>query len=236
MKRFKSKRITRGKIDFILISILVLSLIMMHFYNRNISPKVLNIALSKLDEINTLFIKKDILPKQDIEELIDVHLNSKEEIIAVDVDYNTAYKMMKEIIVNIQNNLLELENGNIHDFKNARELKSYNGNLYLLLPLGLTFDGVLFSSLGPKIPIKISHYEHVLGTVETEVKEYGINNALLNVTLTVSLEQKLIIPYQEEKITRDYKMILGSKVIQGTVPSFYNGTMKSISNLLEIQD
>jgi len=131
----------------------------MHFFNKNISPKIYNIALSKLDEINTLYIKKDILPKTNIDELLIVNLNSKEEIVFVDVDYNKAYELMKKIIVKIQDNLFLLEQGKIENFKNAKELKSYNNNLYLELPLGLAYDGVLFSNLGPKIPIKLSLYE-----------------------------------------------------------------------------
>lgn len=206
----------------------------MHFFNRSISPKIYNIALSKIDEINTLYIKKDILPKTNIDELLIVNLNNNQEVVFVDVDYNEAYKLMKDIIVKIQDNLFLLESGNIENFKNAKELKSYNGNLYLELPLGLAYNGNLFSSLGPKIPIKISLYEHVLGNVETEVKEYGINNAILNVTLTISLEQKMILPYQEEKIVRDYTLILGSKVINGKVPSLYNGSFKSTSSAIDI--
>lgn len=234
MKKFKCKKITKQKIDMILICIFILTLIIMHFFNQNISPKIYNIALSKLDEINTLYIKKDILPKTDIEELLIVNLNSNEEIVFVDVDYNKAYALMKDIIVRIQDNLFLLEEGKIEDFKNARELKSYNGNLYLELPLGLAFDGLLLSNLGPKIPIKLSLYEHVLGNIETEVKEYGINNALLNVTLTISLEQKMILPYQEEKIIKDYTLVLGSKVINGKVPSFYNGAYRSNSSIIDI--
>lgn len=234
MKKFKCKKLTKSKIDLLLVCVLILTLIIMHFFNQNISPKIYNIALSKLDEINTLYIKKDILPKTNIDELLIVNINSNEEIVFVDVDYNKAYELMKSIIVKIQDNLFLLEQGNIENFKNARELKSYKGNLYLELPLGLAYDGLLFSNLGPKIPIKISLYEHVLGNIETEVKEYGINNALLNVTLTISLEQKLILPYQEEKIVRDYSLLLGSKVISGKVPSLYNGAYKSSSSTIDI--
>lgn len=234
MKRFKCKKITKNKIDMIIVLIMIVTLVIMHFFNQNISPKIFSIALSKLDEINTLYIKKDILPKADIDELLIVNLNSKEEIVFVDVDYNKAYDLMKKIIVKIQDNLFLLEQGKIENFKNARELKNYNNNLYLELPLGLAYDGVLFSNLGPKVPIKLSLYEHVLGTVETEVKEYGINNAILNVTLTLTLEQKLILPYQEEKVVKNYELILGSKVINGKIPSFYNGAYKNSSSIIDI--
>ncbi len=234
MKRFKCKRMTKSKIDMLLVCVLILTLIIMHFFNNKISPKVYNIALSKIDEINTLYIKKDILPKTNIDELLIVNLNSNEEIVFVDVNYNKAYELMKNIIVKIQDNLFLLEQGKIDDFKNARELKSHNGNLYLELPLGLAYDGLLFSNLGPKIPIKISLYEHVLGNIETEVKEYGINNAILNVTLTISLEQKMILPYQEKKVVQDFSLVLGTKVVNGKVPSLYNGAYKSSSSTIDI--
>ena len=115
MKRFKCKKITKGKIDGVIVLILIITLVIMHFFNKNISPKIYNIALSKLDEINTLYIKKDILPKTNIDELLIVNLNSKEEIVFVDVDYNKAYELMKKIIVKIQDNLFLLEQGKIEN-------------------------------------------------------------------------------------------------------------------------
>lgn len=234
MKRFKCKKINQHHVDFILVVIIIVTLIMLHFYNRNISPKIIDIAVSKTDEINTLLIKRDILPSTNIDDLLHITLNSKEEIIFIETDYNEAYRIMKEVVSKIQNNLLRLERGEIEEFSNNRELHSYNNNLYLLIPLGYSLPGVLFSSIGPKIPIMISMYEHVLGNVETEVVDYGINNALLNVTLTITLEQKIIMPYKEEKITRDYKMVLGSKVINGKVPSIYNGSYKNMSSIFDI--
>lgn len=234
MRRFKCKKINTGHIDFIIIIIILVTLIMLHFYNKNISPKIIDIALSKTNEINTLLVKRDILPTTNIEDLLHININSNEEIVYVETDYNEAYRIMKDIVSKIQNNLFLLERGEIAEFFNNRELHSYNNNLYLLIPLGYSIPGVLFSSLGPKIPVMISMYEHVLGNVETEVVDYGINNVLLNVTLTITLEQKIILPYKEEMIKRDYKMVLGSKVINGKVPSIYNGSYKNMSSIFDV--
>lgn len=143
----------------------------------------------------------------------------------VDVDYNYAYDIMYDIVKKIQSSILELENGNISNFQNHKELQAYKKNLYLSIPLGLSDNGVLFSSIGPKIPIKISFYEHVLGTIETSISEYGINNALLKVTLTIDLEQKLILPYKAQKVYNQYKLELGSKVINGSIPNIYGGSI-----------
>lgn len=233
MKRFKTKKHTNQKIEIILICIIALTIFFLYYYNKNLSPKILNIAENKLEEISTLYIKRDITPKNaELDRLIKTFKNDKDEILTVDVDMDYAYEIMLEILKKIQNNIFQLEAGNIDSFDNARELKSYHHNLYLEIPMGLAHEGLLFSNIGPKVPIKLSFYEHVLGTVESTITEYGINNALLKVYLTVSLEQKLIIPYKEQKYKRDFTLLLGSKVITGKVPNFYGGAIKTTSELI----
>lgn len=233
MKRFKTRKKSHGRIDFVLLIIAFTTLFILHFYNTNISPKIVEIASSKLEEITTIYIKKDIVPTVDLDELITINLNSAGEIIYVDIDHDYANEIMVSVVGKIQNNILELEKGNIKEFQNSNELKNYNGNLYLSVPIGLAHNGYLFSNLGPKIPIRISFFEHVLGNIDTTITEYGINNALLKVYMTVSLEQKLMIPYKSQTFTRDYSLVLGSKVIIGTVPSIYGPSLKTTSPILE---
>ena len=236
MKRFKTRRRRKHNMMIILLLTVLVTISLLWYYNHNISPKMLDIAKSKLEEITTLYIKKDITPiDADLSRLILTTKNEKNEILTVDVDMDYAYDIMIEILRKIQDNILTLESGDISYFKNNNELKSYNGSVYLLVPLGLAHEGVLFSNLGPKVPIKLSFFEHVLGTVETTVTGYGINNALLKVYLTVTLEQKLIIPYKEETFKRNFTLLLGSSIITGSVPTIYGGALNSSSNVIEVE-
>lgn len=232
MKRFKTKNIKKERIDLLIFIVAIITVIFLHYYNKNISPKVLELGKDKIGEITTIYIKNDIMPKQtDLNRLIKVNTFDG-EIKDVDIDMDYANVVMDEVVEKIENNITKLESGDISTFKNANELKSYNNNLFIKIPLGLSFDGLLFSNLGPKIPVKISFYEHVLGNVDVELSEYGINNALLKVYMIVSLEQKITIPYSKEKVNQDYKLLLGSKVINGTVPSIYGSSYKKSSSIL----
>ena len=141
---------------------------------------------------------------------------------------------MVDIVSKIQQNIFELEKGNISGFENNNELKSYKGKLYIEVPMLISEKGVIFSNIGAKIPVKLSFYEHVLGNVDTKITEYGINNALVTVYMSITLEQKIIVPYLEEKIKYDYSIVLGSKIINGKVPSLYNGVMNKTSSVLEV--
>ena len=226
MKKFKIKPKNKIYININLLLIITLTIFLLTNYNHKISPKIEDISSAKLEEITTLYIKNNVAPiKADLSKLISITKNNKDEILTTDVDYNYAYDIMVSIIKRIQNDILKLENGNISNFSNSRELKCYNNNLYLKIPLGLSQDGNIFSSLGPKLPIKVSFYEHVLGTIKTTITEYGINNALLKVTLIIDLEQKLIFPYKSLPLHRQYELELGAKIIIGTVPNIYGGSL-----------
>ena len=233
MKRFKFKKKSKFFIDITIILIIIITILLLILYNKKISPKVIDIASSKLEEITTLYIKRDIIPSNvDLMKLVKVTKNNKDEILMIDTDYDYAYKIMKEIVDKIQKSIHNLEMGNITDFYNHREIETNNNNLYLKVPLGLNSEGTLLSSLGPKIPIKISFYEHVLGTIETKIEGYGINNSLLKVEMIIDLDQKLILPYKEKMLNKSYKLELGSKVIIGTVPNIYGGSLLQKSSTI----
>lgn len=234
MKRFRVKNKHKVKLDVQLCLVMFLVFFLMFNYNKKISPKIVDIASSKLEEITTLYIKKNIIPvNADLNKLINVTKNKNDEILMTDINYNYSYELMSEIVKKIQDSIFLLEQGNIKDFSNSRELKSFKNNLYLLIPLGMSSSGTLFSSLGPKIPVKVSFYEHVLGTIETTVQNYGINNAMIKVTLIIDLEQKMIVPYDIKKKNAQYKLELGSKLINGTVPSIYGGSLFQKSATIE---
>ncbi len=91
---------------------------------------------------------------------------------------------------------------------------------------------MLINNLGPKIPVKINFYEHAFGNIEVELEDYGINNAILKIFLEVTLEQKIYIPYKEEKLNKTFRLLIGSKVITGTVPSIYGGSLNKTSDNL----
>lgn len=228
MKKFKSKSKRKEKVDWMILIILFTTIILLHYYNKNISHKIINLAETKIEEITNLYVKKNIVPKDiNIEKLILVYQNSNEEIISVDVDMQYANNIMVDVVKKIQNNIFELT------YDEDEILKKYNDNLYITVPITLSDNGSLFSNIGPKIPIMITFYEHAFGNVDVELTDYGINNALLKVYLTISIEQKMLIPYKEKKFNKIFSVLLGVKIINGTVPNIYGNSLKKSSSIIE---
>lgn len=219
MKKFENKK---NNYNFYYILLIVIQVIIfMNYYNNKISNIVLDITYEKLLEITTLYIKKDIVPKYiDYNKLMLTMENEKNEIVSIDLNVDYANKILVEIIEKIQNNILELEKGDINNFINSKELKRKNNDLYLEFPLLIYKKGII-SYLGPKIPVKIKFYEQVIGNIENKIENYGINNTKINVIMSINLKQRITMPYTIKEKNIQFDSTIGSKIVQGVIPIYY---------------
>ena len=76
---------------------------------------------------------------------------------------------------------------------------------------------------------------NLIGTVfsklSVDIKDYGINNALVKVNINIESEVKILLPFVSsvKKINVDVPIIM--KVIEGNVPSYYfDGYLDTIVN------
>jgi len=223
MKKFKSKiRRKRHYIYFIFI----ITMIFIIYYEYTLTPKIIDISTSKIEEITNIYVKNNIIPADiSVDKLIIINKNNNDEILYVDIDSSYANDIMKEVVTNIQNNIFSL---NIQD----TYLKKNKEYTYVAIPISIN-NGGFFSNLGPKIPIRLSFYEHAFGNIDIELTDYGINNALVKVILSINLEMKLYIPFNEEKIYKKFELIIASKIINGIVPNIYGGSYKTSSPIYD---
>lgn len=227
MKKFKTKSIKNSHKEILIIIISITTFIITSYYNKNISPKLLDIATTKIEEITNIYIKNNIVPTNvDIERLIKINKNSKDEILYVDIDTTYANEIMVGVVKKIQSNIFEFQ---VDD----QMLKKHHNDIYINIPLLASNEGVLFQNLGPKIPVKLNFYEHAFGNINVELIDYGINNALIKIYLEVFLEQKMYLPYKEEKLTKNFSLLISSKIISGSVPSIYGGSINKSSSTLQ---
>lgn len=226
MKLKKRKKIK----PVILLMLLIPSItyIITNFINKKISPQLINYASIEIKKLSNLIITKSIktenLEKLNIEDLFIITKNEKEEILTVDVNTVTLNKIILQSTINIQENLKRLEQGKINN--NNEENK--NG-VVLKIPLGQIYNNFLLNNLGPKIPVKLKILGDIETKVNTNIKNYGINNALIEITLDISVKEKVILPINTEEITVTQTIPVAIKIIKGTVPNYYSGEINKSS-------
>ena len=102
------------------------------------------------------------------------------------------------------------------------------------MPLFINSKSMFLSNLGPNIYIPINFVGSVLTNIKTKITDYGINNALVEIYVTIVLETNLISPVVDEMSKINYDVLVASAVINGRVPSVYGGLIESKSGSLSV--
>ena len=67
----------------------------------------------------------------------------------------------------------------------------------------------------------------VITDVDTNLKSYGINNALVNIDVNVTVSIKVILPFKSNTISTTTNIPIAMKLIQGEVPNYYYSPLTS---------
>ena len=242
-RRFKRSiniNIKKSNIYFIIFfAVIIYTISLINFFSNNVSPKLLKIADAKINEITVNIINesfsKEILGDLDINNIIIINKNTEDEIIALDFNLNNAYTILRKATKSLQTKINNLENGNYRYLSDTDEyyLDAYSDKGFIFrVPVGLATNKVFLSSLGPKIPVRLEFIGSVHSSIVTSITDYGINNSLVEVYAKVELVEEIILPVKSKKNSVESKVLISSKVIQGKVPTYYNGKLENSTNIL----
>ena len=129
----------------IIVTVILLSFLFIHYYNKRISNKIISIAQIKINEYSNDIImdsfNKQILDEHEINNIIKISKNKSDEIIAVDFDLKKAYLVSMNVSKNIRDSLNNLEKQNLKE-----EFLDYyqKDGFVLLLPIGLASKYIFF--------------------------------------------------------------------------------------------
>lgn len=225
--KLKSKKNNKLKNRVVLITILLFlnSVLILVMFDKNTKPLLLDYAKNKIEletrslivkTINNEFNKKEY----DFNDFINIVNNSKGELISV--DYNTIKidKLLNNVTFNLIKNLKKVEDNSFS-----------NNNVVYYIPFG-GITRLSSSWTWPQIPIKIMTSGSVEVKFLTDVKEYGINNLILETYMDINVNTNILLPYNSNDIKVNYKVPIVKKIMQGKIPSVYGGLYSSSSNIV----
>ncbi len=238
MKRIRSRKYITKKTYFsiFLVFIVLVTFIFYFLFNLAVSPKLVHIANLKLDDkIKEIASNYEIYNSlnSSFDNLFIVTLNDKKEILTLDYQMEEIYKMSKVVTDNLFDTIYKIGIDDASFYLNKKIDMKQQDSIILMLPIGIVSNFVFLNNLGPRIPVIIHFINSVFTNVQTRLTNYGINNALLEVYLDVSLKYEIITPVLNEEKNLDFTILLGAKVIQGTVPEWYGNEMITKSSCVK---
>ena len=210
------------KLVVIIVLIVIISRISLMFLSNRIMPLYMSYSEAELKRVITTVINKsvtdDLTNQLNIDDLFIIkNLNSNVTI--VDFDSVILNRVMSSIADIVYTNL------NLINEKDRETLEKYKlTESIFYIPTGAVFNTPLLSNVGPRIPIKMELISSVNPNIKTEVKEYGINNSLVEVFLEVNASIKMILPMYKDEMEVTVIVPLAVRLIQGSVPEYYLGS------------
>ena len=212
LKKYKKKtigsHITR-EIMIIIVGIII-SIIIINYLSHKFNEVVMPIAEAKTRKYITETINNSTNDIKFDNDLFIIEKSNDNEIKMITYNSYEATKLINEITHNIENSLNVLANN------------------YVIgeIPMGVIFNNALLRNLGPRIKIKIDIVGDVLSELETEVKPYGINNALVEVRVRLYANAQVVLPLVSQDINIQNVIPISINIVNGSIPEAYIGTYR----------
>ena len=229
--RKKNKTII-NKTIIILVLLFISIMYMLKLLSDKAVPQLLSYADIETKRVISLLINttvtNTIAKNVNYDDLFITTKDLNGNIISIDFNSKEVNRILDETSKVVEDNINYLKKGDIDKL----DKKSYSddGVIYRL-PSGVIFNNVILNNIMPKIPVKIDLISNIFCRINTDIKSYGINNALMNVSINITASVKVLLPFVSDtvEITADVPIII--KLIEGTVPSYYfDGFLNSVTN------
>ena len=205
--KLKKKKSLKKKIFIIFLLIIISSLLLIYYISIKVMPTIMITSKNIIKETGMTIISENVSDKiisiLDKEELfyIEKDINGNIE----SIDYNT--KVVNEILKEVS----------IVSYNNFKKYEKEKDGVITYVPIFSGSKNIFFSNLGPKVPIKLILDGNVVTSLETNVREYGYNSALIEISVKIEANTEVVLPFKtsNEKIVNIVPVSI--KIVEGDV-------------------
>lgn len=215
--------------NYILVVILIV--VFTNYILNNIGNKlsyhIENIVVKNVDKsvYNYIFVTFDSeeLGNPQLLDVINLNTNKEGEVVSVDYNLDIAYKYLSDSMNKLYDNITDMSMDTLY--------KSGTNNVYYL-PMGLIYNNVLVDHLGYKIPCKIDFISDIDMGFKTKVKNYGVNNLLIELYMVIDVKNHIMSPSSYKEFGNTYEVIVASKLVVGKIPIYYGDVLEKTSAIV----
>lgn len=236
------KKIPKMNIVIILIVLIIISIIFLfRFINKKISPTLMEYAELQAGKIATYIIRQsvnnEVTKEISVDDLFIMTKDENGDIKTIDFNPLSVNKLLSKITETVNDYLTSLESTEFDKIELPASISSSFSSskegrgLVFEIPSGVVFKNSLLSNIGPKVPVKLTLVGDIDSDIKTKVTNYGINNALIEVSVYVHVVEQVILPISTKRIDVEMNIPLALKLVQGEIPEYYLNGLKSDTSL-----
>ena len=217
-------------------TIIFISVIFLSFWliDRGIRPTLMNIANEKTIEFATRTINSAVKSTEKIsfDDLVVTEMDNNGNVATMGWNSEAVNRALRSATERAEYFLYGMNKGEQIDVDDPDlqpiEFGDSVGDLaakdptVVEIPLGQATGNTVLANLGPKIPVHFEIVGSLRSDVVHEVKEFGVNAALIEIYIPVEVNIRIVVPFSTETAEVSTRVFIDSRVIMGDVPDFYN--------------
>ena len=163
----------------------------------------------------------------DASSFILIQRNREDEIERISYNTGEINNFKSVFVSSVEDKIREVENGVFYDDffvsqKNERKKFPRIKHGYLCeINYNSIRNSVLFGNVGPSIPMKLSFLEYLDVDVDIIIREYGINNTLVEIDVVMDVSSVVTMPVSSKKHHLSIREPISVEIIHGKVPNYY---------------
>lgn len=236
MRRFSATGPPSARSILLMTSIVFLLIIFLTIWliDRGIKPTLMNIAEEKTIEFATRTINSAVKSTENIsfDDLIDMEVDSDGNVSTLGWNSEAVNRALRMATNRAEYFLYGMNKGETLDIDdpdlNPIEFGDTVGDLadkdptVVEIPIGQATGNTILANLGPKVPVHFEIVGSLRSDVVHEIKEFGVNAALVEIYIPVTVNIQIVIPFSTSVAEVSTNVFVDSRVIMGGVPEFYS--------------
>lgn len=229
--RFRLQRKKKNRFTFLIVSLLFAVLFMLYFVNSRIMPTYLQYAEMQTEKVASYVVSKAINSRTssvlDVNDIIVDLPPGTSDMVTTKFNTDIINQVRAETQTLVKEYLQQAESGDLSNLPNLENVEYDVGRMeagdgiVFFVPLGQIMDLPILGNLGPTVPIRFHIIGNVHSDVESTIREFGINNAYVEVSIHLEVNVQIIIPFASKSSTVEQYIPVAIGLIRGSVPNIY---------------
>lgn len=242
---FKYVKINKSnRVVLLLGSLFIMVFACLYFINLRIMPTYLEYAQVQTGKVASYVVNKAINSRTssvlDVNDIIVPIPSDSNDMITTKFNTEIINQVRAETQALVKEYLEQAENGDLTNLPNLENVEYDVGRMeagdgiVFFVPLGQAVNIPIIGNLGPKIPIRFHIIGNVQSNVDTNITEFGINNAMVEVDVHLIVNVQIIVPFASKSSSVEQRIPVAMGLVQGTVPHIYTNGGDGVQPSLEV--
>ncbi|WP_186278788.1 sporulation protein YunB [Lysinibacillus sp. BW-2-10] len=244
--RFKrpKRRNRSNRFAIFVISFVVAVTLFLYILNGRLMPTYLQYAEVQTYKIAAHVVSKAINARTttvlDINEIIEDLPSESDYMLTTRFNAEIINQVRAETVSLVKEHLTLAEQGDLTqlpDLENVEydisEIQKGDGIVFFV-PIAQALNIPLLGNLGPRVPIRFHIIGNVASDVATSIKEFGINNALVEVNIHLKVNVQIIIPFASKQATVEQTIPVAIGLVRSQVPHIYTNGGEGAQPSIEV--